>query len=690
MVQVTRTGIMKILTGCLMAVIATVVQLWAGQTGAETQPEETLLMFVGEDTKVLGIASRREQSAWQAPAIARVITQEELRQQGTHTLSRALERIPGFHMAEKEGGSQPYLRGIPDSVLFLYDTVPSGSSVTKSIRQLDHDLTLWSVKRIEIINGPGSVLWGPDAFAGIVNIVPMTGKDLNGVETGVLYAVPGEQSGFYVNAGHDGGHWDSFFSISARRGEEDDRGYEIGRFWHGGGTPVSPEERIDPGTPGESEYMEVYGHLAVQDWLKLSGRMAYSDTPYTMTGADGEISWQEGHSAHLGFLKLEAKRELDAVSALKCTAYHSELSYDHQVIDRTQTQKESSTYAEIVYDRSLMTGTGIFTGGVSYMDKRVEDAPIWHGYLPGFLESDNPLKTPILEEASYDSEMWSLFGQFMKTIAEVDLFAGLRHDRHTDLENQTSLSAGIGWSPAKYWRYKLLYGTAYRTPFASQLYTDEQPEFEQIQSLNLQIAWNRAKQMGWSATGFYQQIDNHVMEDPYAGVSQPNVQDIYGIELDAHWQPVKSLRLQAGLTLVANSGPQENYRYVESYGFDNDTGELVPNYAVNRFDYDLGPDRLFNVQATWQPLTDLSVNVSARYTGSRSLLFPRDDTLERVSVDGAWCVDAAVVVENVISRGIDLEVSLHNLFDNRYDTPGTYDLIEADPFTAQAVLRMAW
>ncbi len=155
---------------------------------------DTLLMFVGEDIDVLSIASRREESAWQAPAVATVITREEIWEKGVRTLSQALEMTPGFYMAQKEWGSESYLRGIPNSVLFLYDTVPMGSDVTKSLQPLDHELSLVSVKRIEVIRGPGSVLWGPDAFAGIVNVVPMTGKDLDGVETGVLYGAPGNQA----------------------------------------------------------------------------------------------------------------------------------------------------------------------------------------------------------------------------------------------------------------------------------------------------------------------------------------------------------------------------------------------------------------------------------------------------------------------------------------------------------------
>lgn len=64
-------------------------------------------------------------------------------------------------MAQKEWGTQPYLRGIPDSVLFLYDTVPLGSDVSKFLHPLDRELSLAPVKRVEIIRGRGQSSGGP-------------------------------------------------------------------------------------------------------------------------------------------------------------------------------------------------------------------------------------------------------------------------------------------------------------------------------------------------------------------------------------------------------------------------------------------------------------------------------------------------------------------------------------------------
>ena len=213
----------KLINITVTTLVVLLLLLPAGELRAEgTEPSaernDTLLMFVGEDLDVLSIASRRQESAWQAPAVAHVITREEIKERGIRTLSHALEMEPGFYMAKKEWGTQPYLRGIPDSVLFLYDTVPTGSDISKSLHPLDHELSLAPIKRIEILRGPGSVLWGADAFAGIVNLVPMTGKDLEGAETGILYGGPGNQRLIYANAGHDAGLWDAFFSVTGRKG----------------------------------------------------------------------------------------------------------------------------------------------------------------------------------------------------------------------------------------------------------------------------------------------------------------------------------------------------------------------------------------------------------------------------------------------------------------------------------------
>ncbi|MCJ8499383.1 TonB-dependent receptor plug domain-containing protein [Desulfatitalea alkaliphila] len=657
--------------------------------GPASPADDTLLMFVGERTPMLRIASRREQSAWQAPAIARVIERDELRERGAHTLSQALETVPGFLMAPREWGTLPYQRGIPNGTLFLHDTVPVQSEVNKALHHIDHALPLWSAKQIEIISGPGSVLWGPDAFAGIVNLVPLTGKDLQGVESGAFYGLPGDQHGAFVNAGYDGGLWDGFLSLSGRRGRHDSRARNIVRFTGPDGRPLPPEQRAGRDLPDDAEYLDIYGHFAHGGWLNLSGRLALNQTPYTMTAGNGAIAWGETRGTPFGFLKMEAKRDLDWRSALKLTAYYTHLAHEHEVIDRKRTLRESTGYGELVYDRTLFQGAGRFTGGLSHRHRTIRNAPIWTGYLPGYLASENPTFTPIVLETDFHSRMTSLFGQYMHTFGPVDLFAGLRHDMHANLADQTSVNAGIGWSPARSWRLKLQYGTAYRTPFSRQRHTGSHPDPEEIHSANLQLAWQPDQRLETSATGFFQRIDRHVLEDPYAGLSQPNRQEIYGVELEARIRPHKTLSLHAGLTWTANSGPDEKYRYLEAIVLEPD-GTIRELYGENTYPYDLGADLLFTAGATWRPLNRLSLNLRTVHVAARHLILPRQEALGRTQAPAFWRLDAAAVIRDVLRPGMDLEIALRNFTDRRHPTPGTYDIFQSEPFTATFILRVRW
>ena len=656
---------------------------------AEVAPAEndTVLMFVGEDLEVLSIASRHEEGVWQAPAVARVITRKDLWEQGVRTLSQALEMTPGFYMAQKEWGSETYVRGIPNSALLLYDTVvPMGSDATKSLQPLGYELSLASVKRIEIVRGPGSVLWGPDAFAGIVNVVPMTGKDLDGVETGVLYGGPGDHGALYANMGHDGGEWDGFISLSGRTIEEDDTTCNIVRFWGDGKEAYPYEDRFGEEQPGRSRYLEASGNFSFKDWFTISGLVSDYKRPYAISGpeessGEQDLTWPEGRSGPFGFVKFEAERSLGPSSGVRFAGYYNWMNVEYEIIDRSFDQEEKSFYGELLYDHSFFAGKGVFTGGVAYRNTDVRNAPVWESYFPDYVAQEKTTFLPIYTLEDYDDRLWSLFGQYTHKVGDFDFSLGLRNDDHDEYKDALSYNAGVVWTPWSEWMFKALYGTAYRTPFASQLLEDEKAELEEIETINLQVGWKPSQMGDLSVCGFVSKIENHSMEDPYAGLSRPNHQKIYGVELNGRISPLKDLDFSANLTLLNNSGPDETYRYIKYWDPD-------PHYEELSFPYDTGPKRLFNLTGTWRPIERVTLFARLGYHSSTQLIYPRANTFHYIP--GAWLLDMAATVHNIIVPGLDLQISIRNLTNNHYETAGTYSAISGKPFSAEVMLRKRW
>lgn len=113
-------------------------------------------------------------SLQKAPGIIRVFTKDDFDKYGATTLLEVLNNIPGIQMQEYRAGHQlVWIRGVQqrynNKVLLLIDGVPMRDSYYGNFN-VDEMLPLDMVEKIEIINGPGSVLYGANSFSGVINI----------------------------------------------------------------------------------------------------------------------------------------------------------------------------------------------------------------------------------------------------------------------------------------------------------------------------------------------------------------------------------------------------------------------------------------------------------------------------------------------------------------------------------------
>ena len=142
--------------------------------GQEEDKELAELLAVIESETA--IATKTRMNSDYVPGIVTVLESEELEALGFETVWEALAMVPGVQPV-RDGAATPSLivRGIQfpfnnGNVKILIDGVPLTREAA-GINSTALNLPIEAIERIEVIRGPGSVIYGDFAFMGIVNIV---------------------------------------------------------------------------------------------------------------------------------------------------------------------------------------------------------------------------------------------------------------------------------------------------------------------------------------------------------------------------------------------------------------------------------------------------------------------------------------------------------------------------------------
>ncbi|HEU0283228.1 MAG TPA: TonB-dependent receptor plug domain-containing protein, partial [Gallionella sp.] len=164
---------------------------WSTSTCAGQGVEEEDLALVYGDKSFVTIASGARQPVTRAPSVATVVTAEDIATIGAADLDEVLETVPGLHVARSGVNYNPIytIRGIHTQynpqVLMLVNGIPVTGAFVGDRSQIWGGMPVENIARIEVIRGPGSALYGADAFSGVINITTKTTADLNGTQLGL-------------------------------------------------------------------------------------------------------------------------------------------------------------------------------------------------------------------------------------------------------------------------------------------------------------------------------------------------------------------------------------------------------------------------------------------------------------------------------------------------------------------------
>ncbi|MGB0862254.1 MAG: TonB-dependent receptor plug domain-containing protein [Saprospiraceae bacterium] len=145
--------------------------------------------------------SKVSESFYEAPATVLLVTEEEIKQRGYTDLEQLLRDLPGFDISQSNGitYSSIYQRGYrsinTDRMLLLVDGVED-NDLWGNIVYLSRQYSMSNISSVEVIYGPSSTIYGPNAFVGVISI-----NTKNPIE----YLDDNDNFGFAIETGY--GQW---------------------------------------------------------------------------------------------------------------------------------------------------------------------------------------------------------------------------------------------------------------------------------------------------------------------------------------------------------------------------------------------------------------------------------------------------------------------------------------------------
>lgn len=188
-------------------------------------------------------ASRTKEKILQSPSTILILTDEDIKKRGYTSIDEIFYDLPGFDISFSNGAQyiSVYQRGyrtpFTQRILFMIDGVIDNHLYNQTA-EFSRQYPLTNIKRIEILYGPASAMYGPNAFQGIVQIITKSAKNQNKPIDGKVSLQVGQNNTYSIDGSANVRNGDFYSSVSGRafRSDEADlsnRGGFLNSYWTG-------------------------------------------------------------------------------------------------------------------------------------------------------------------------------------------------------------------------------------------------------------------------------------------------------------------------------------------------------------------------------------------------------------------------------------------------------------------------
>jgi outer membrane receptor for ferrienterochelin and colicins len=636
-----RPAFLSRLLLCLLLLLTLAIRAEDATTPPKDLTELPLEALMQMEVPNVFSASKYEQKATAAPSSTTVITSDEIKRYGYRTLADVLASVQGFYVSNDRNYAFLGARGLNlgdfnSRILLLVN----GHRVNNDLNDgafidtafiLDVDL----IDRVEIIRGPGSVLYGNNAFFGVINVITRTGKQVGG----------GEVSGMY-------GSYDSY-SGRVTFGNQLTNGLQYllsGTYFNRDG----PDNLFYKEFNTPSQNNGIAHKLDDDGFGSFFGSVNYSD--FTLEGA--YIDRQKGNpTAQYGTVFNDPRLRTDDDRS------YATLKYAHKFPDIVDVS------ANVYYDQSDFSigypfssaflkekQTGQWTGAEVQVDKKFGDRLILtvgeelrYDFNQSRRVVDASTGNPAIDVHMHRYN-YGVFAQGdIAVFTNLHVNFGVRYDKYEHFNDSVDPRVALIYNPFEQSTFKFIYGTAFRDPNFLEL---SAPTFqgispEKITSFEGVYEQGIGRNLRSSLSGFYNRMDDLI--DFQNGSFTNFNADTLGLEmaLEGKWE--NQIRTRLSYTL------QHTENRSSDAGLPNSPMHLVK----------------FNVSA---PLLrdKIFAGLEFQYTSSSHTVFSdlSGNTFAGPDTSGYATVNFTLFSQNLV-KNLDASVGVYNLLDNQYSVPST-------------------
>lgn len=622
---------------------------------------------------VVSTASKKDELIEEAPAIIDVITKEQIKDFSANNLYELLSYLPGIEYVENFfGRSVLNFRGVQNinytnKTLLMINGNPFYEVVTGA--NFLESIPINSIEQIEVIRGPGSPLFGTNAYSGVVNIITKTNHS-TGLSAKAAYGSFNRKIASTTASINNQKGFSSF--IAAEYDHSD--GYNFN---------VTADEK---GNSKDIDYKRnatrIYGNIIYKNLIIEGG---YSQLENSMYGITPNISYTGIQDIRQYYVNAKFQKKITekiaSTSYVRYSDFNSpsisigyfpypgfpyfkpgEVTVDHDSASAVHLEQGGRFFSIEQQFNTKITQNICNVTGIVYENNKTEP----YYFIYDKTGEKHPFSAYTSSFSSYNA---GIYTQFNLNLLDdrLNIVAGGRVMKDVDLENSiVSPRAGVIFKINNNHFVKGLYGEAFRSASFFEKYVSTQTVLwgntslkpERIRTIDLSFEGRIGNHLKYKVNGFYMNTYDGISRLPSDDTSKIGEmyfntikQEFLGTEISLNAYLTK--KIYGGINFSYKNGKQKN---------DNETVDVLgiaPYHGNCWFTY---------------KYKSFYISPSIQYIAPRQGYSTRQITNETNQVVdyGSYQTDAIFLINTTTGfkiKAFDLSFSIKNILDQDYVYP---------------------